>query len=87
MQKALREDDELVVLFPAGGEMIRVLEIFLPTKALVILSGLDAQRNTTRVVSPVDAVQLVCKVVKVAPSAKPTRRTSSSPNQNRNRRR
>lgn len=73
MQKALKEDDELVVLFPAGNEMVRVFEIFLPTRTVAVLAGLDAQRNTTRVVSPVEALQLICKIVKIAPPGKPTR--------------
>jgi hypothetical protein len=73
MQKALREEDELVVLFPAGNEMIRVFEIYTPTKAVAVLSGLDPQKNRTRVVTPVHALQLVCKVFRVAPGAKPTR--------------
>lgn len=70
MQKALKEEDDLVVLFAAGPEMIRVFEIFMPSKTVVILSGIDPQRNTTRVVSPVHSLQLVCKIVKLQPGAK-----------------
>jgi hypothetical protein len=73
MQKALREDDELVVLYPAGNEMVRIFEIFLPSKSVLVLSGVDPQKNTTRIIAPVEAVQLVCKIGKVTPPGKPAR--------------
>jgi hypothetical protein len=73
MQKALREDDELVVLFHAGSETVRVLEFFVPQWNVVVLSGIDAERNITRVVSHIESVQLICKVMKVQPPAKPVR--------------
>src|SRR6476469_8484853 len=73
MQKALKEDEELVVTFQSGGERIRVMEIFTPSRYLAVLSGQDADRNVTRVISPVDAVQLVCKVMKAPAGAKPVR--------------
>ena len=49
------------------------MEIFLPSPKVAVLSGHDAERNLTRVISPVDALQLVVKVMKVAPGAKPQR--------------
>ena len=73
MQKALKEDQELVVLFNAGAESVRVLEIFVPSPQVFVLSGIDAQKNTTRVISPVASTQLVCKVAKVQPPARPAR--------------
>jgi hypothetical protein len=73
MQKALKEDEELVVTLHTGGERLRVMEIFTPSRTMAVLSGHDADRNLTRVVSAVDALQLVCKVMKVAPGAKATR--------------
>jgi hypothetical protein len=73
MQKALREDEELAVTASAAGETLRVLELFVPAAPIIVLKGLDQARNLTRVVSHVEALQLVCKVVKVAPPAKPTR--------------
>src|SRR5260370_5962516 len=71
MQKALKEDQELVVLCNACGETIRVLESFLPSWQVAVLTGVDSGKNIARVISPVESIQLVCKVVK-AP-AKPTR--------------
>jgi hypothetical protein len=73
MQKALKEDEELVVTVQAGGERLRVMEIFMPSRGIAVLSGHDGDRNLTRVVSAVDGLQLVCKVMKVAAGAKATR--------------
>jgi len=73
MQKALKEDEELVVLYANGAERIRVMEIFLPSRQIAVLTGPDADRNLARVISPVAALQLVCKVVKTPAGAKPVR--------------
>ena len=73
MQKALKEDEELVVLFHSGAEKIRVMEIFVPSWQVVVLKGLDADRSPVRVVSPAESLQLVCKVVKAPPGVKPAR--------------
>jgi hypothetical protein len=71
MQKALKEDQELLVLFTAGGETVRVLELFLPSPQVAVLTGVDKDKNMARAISPVESLQLVCKVVKAA--AKPVR--------------
>jgi len=73
MQKALKEDEELVVWFANSVEKLRVMEIFLPSPRVAVLSGHDAERNLTRVISPVDALQLVAKVMKVPSGAKAVR--------------
>jgi hypothetical protein len=75
MQRALKEDEELVVLWQAGGEVLRVLEFFLPSwQVAVALTGTDNDsKSLTRVVSPVESLQLVCRVVKVPPPGKPNR--------------
>ncbi len=73
MQKALKEDEELIVLVNTGVETVRVLEFFVPSWQVLILTGIDTDRNLTRIVTPVEAVQLVSKVMKVQPPAKPTR--------------
>ena len=73
MQKALKEDEELVVLFQSGAEKIRVLEIFVPSWQVAVLKGLDADRNPARIVSPAELLQLVCRVVKAPPGVKPAR--------------
>jgi hypothetical protein len=73
MQKALKEDEELVVLFHSGAEKIRVMEIYVPSWPVAVLKGLDADRNSARVVSPAERLQLVCKVAKTPPGVKPVR--------------
>jgi hypothetical protein len=73
MQKALKDDEELVVWFSNALETLRVMEIFLPSPKLAVLSGHDAEHNLTRVISPVDALQLVAKVKKVPAGSKAVR--------------
>jgi hypothetical protein len=73
MQKALKADEELLVLFESGTETIRVMEIFVPSWQVAVLNGLDADRNPARVISPAERLQLICKVVKAPPGAKPAR--------------
>jgi hypothetical protein len=73
MQKALKEDEELLVLFHAGAETIRVLEFFFPSWQVAVLTGVDHAKSTTRVISAVESLQLICKVTKAAPGAAPAR--------------
>jgi hypothetical protein len=73
MQKACREDEELVVLFRSGPETVRVLEFIVPSWKVLVLAGMDEAKHTTRVVSTPESVQLVCKVMKVQPPGKPAR--------------
>jgi hypothetical protein len=79
MQRPLKEDQELVVLFQAGGETLRVLEIFVPNLQVFVLAGVDAEQNVTRVIVPVETAQLVCKIKKVPEDAKPVRVNVLSP--------
>src|SRR5437868_13627177 len=64
MQKAMKEDEELVVLFHHGLETMRVLEIYVPSWNVAVLTGIDSERNLTRVISPAESLQLICKVMK-----------------------
>lgn len=73
MQRPLKEDQELAVLFRAGDEMLRVTEIFVPNTEVLVFAGVDSQGNITRVISPVGAAQVVCRILKVAPGATPSR--------------
>jgi hypothetical protein len=73
MQKAVKEDEELLVLLHNGLETMRVLEIYVPSWGVMVLTGIDAERNLTRVISPVETVQLICKVTKMAGAAKPVK--------------
>jgi hypothetical protein len=73
MQKALKSDEELAVLLYSGAEAIRVMEIYLPSPQVAVLSGVDANRAPVRVVSAVEALQLVVRAGKLAPGAKAAR--------------
>lgn len=73
MQKALKDDEELLVHVAAAGEKIRVLECFLPGQQVVVLKGLDAEKNLVRVVARLDSLQLLSRPVKVQPGARPLR--------------
>jgi hypothetical protein len=73
MQKALKDDDELIVSTSAAGETIRVTEFYLPSWTVAVLKGLDAHKNLTRVVAPIETLQLVCRVVKAAAGVKANR--------------
>jgi hypothetical protein len=73
MQRPLRDDQELAVTFRAGNEMLRVNEIFVPNGQVLVFSGLDPEGNVTRVISPVDTAQVVCKVLPVTPGSNPVR--------------
>jgi hypothetical protein len=73
MQKALKDDEELIVLFHAGGETVRVLEFFFPSWQVAVLTGIDSDKSTTRVIAAVESLQLVCKVAKASPAATPAR--------------
>jgi hypothetical protein len=72
MQKALKEDEELALHFQNGADAFRVLEIFLPTPRVAVISGAD-QSGFARVIAPVETLRLVARVQKVKPGAKPHR--------------
>jgi len=73
MQKALKEDEELILHFQSGADRIRVMEIFLPSPGVAVLSGVDQDRVFARAISAVGALKLVARVQKMAPGAKPAR--------------
>jgi hypothetical protein len=73
MQNALKEDQELVVLCTAGLETLRILEFFSPSPKVLVLTGLDTERTITRVICPVESLQLVCKPMPVQTGAKAAR--------------
>jgi len=81
MQKALKEDEELVVYLGSGTERIRVMEIFAPSRQVVVLTGTDADRGHTRVIAAVESLQLISKVVKLQPGTKAARIALITPKQ------
>lgn len=73
MQKTLKDDEELVIYLQSGAEKIRVMEIFLPSPQVAVLTGIDANRVMTRVISTVTALQLVVRTGKVQAGSKAVR--------------
>ena len=73
MQTALKENEELVVLYHNGLETLRVMDFSIPSKQVMVLAGLDAEKNIMRVVASADSLQLTCKVMRLQPPAKPAR--------------
>jgi hypothetical protein len=73
MQRPLGENQELAVTFRAGDEMLRVTEILVPNAQLLIFVGADAEGNVTRVISPAETAQVICKVKPVTAGMKPVR--------------
>jgi hypothetical protein len=81
MQNGLKDDQELVVLCTIGLETLRVLEIFAPSPRVLVLTGIDSDRATTRVISPVESLQLVCKWMPAQAGVKPARIRLVTPKQ------
>ena len=73
MQKALKEDEELIIHLQNGDDKIRVMEIFLPSPQVAVLTGIDGNRVMTRVVSAVSALQLLVRTGKAQAGAKAVR--------------
>ena len=73
MQKALKDDEELVVLVHTGVGVVRVLEFFVPSPHVVVVTGSDPERNTVRVVMPAHTLQLVCRAARAQPPARAVR--------------
>jgi hypothetical protein len=73
MQNALKDDQELVVLCSTGLETLRILEIFVPAWRVAVLTGIDTEKTVTRIISPIESLQLVCKPMSVEPESKPVR--------------
>jgi hypothetical protein len=72
MQKALKEDEELALYFQNGSDTVRVLEIFLPSPRVAVLTFADSG-GFARVIAPVETLRLVARVQKAKPGAKPHR--------------
>jgi len=69
MQKACKEDQDLIAFCQAGGESIRIVEVYVPTPQLLVITGFDPRNNLTRVISPATSTEVVCKIVKLQPGA------------------
>lgn len=63
MQKALKDDQELMVICQTGIEPLRIVEIYLPSWKIAVLTGIDQEKTVSRFISPVDSLQLLCRAV------------------------
>lgn len=80
MQKSLREDQELRVEFYTGTETIHVLEIFVPTPQVFVLSGTDSSReHAVRVVTPAASATFTTRIAKVDGGKTPLRLSILTP--------
>jgi len=80
MQKSLRDDQELRVEFYTGTETIHVLEIFVPTPQVFVLSGTDSSReHAVRVVTPAAAATFTTRIAKVEGGKTPLRLSILTP--------
>jgi hypothetical protein len=73
MQRPLAQDQELLVTLRAGDETLRVTEIYVPNMNVLVFAGTDGAGNVTRLISPVNAAQVLCKIVGVSSGANPVR--------------
>ena len=73
MQNPLKDDLELVVLCNTGVEVLRIREIFMPSWKLAVLIGTDSADIVTRVIIPVESLNLTCKPMPVQTPGKPVR--------------
>ena len=73
MQNACKDDQELVIMLSAGADLVRVLEVFAPSWKVLVLTGIDDQKQITRVVCPAETLQLVCKQMAAPEGSKPAR--------------
>ena len=80
MQRALKPDEELVLLCNTGAETIRIFEVFLPSPQVFVLTGADGGKNVTRIIWNADSLQLVCKVMKALDPTRPVRIGFVTPN-------
>ena len=69
MQKGLKDDQELVVTLRAGGEVLRVREIYVRSPQVAVVTGTTGEKALTRVICPFESMVLVCKPTAVTPGA------------------
>ena len=65
LQANLAQDEELLVYYSNGVESVRMLHLYMSSTNVAVISGVDAEGNQARVVAHFQALQFVCKVVKV----------------------
>jgi Mrp family chromosome partitioning ATPase len=72
-QRNLQPDEQLLVYYTNGVEMIRVGHVYMSLTNVAVISGSDQEGKATQVVAHLHALQLVCKVVKADENKKKTK--------------
>jgi hypothetical protein len=70
LAKILKEDEDLAVYASAGADRLRVFDIETASATLVVLHGIDAEGARTSALVHPDALNFLCKVVKLKPGTK-----------------
>ena len=70
LQKHLRPGEELFVYVHTGFEIIRVLNMAMPDWHMVVLTGLDVDDNPAQLITNIQQVRFVCKIMRVSPEHK-----------------
>jgi hypothetical protein len=65
LQAKLKPNEELLVYYTNGVEMIRVGHVSMSSTNVAVVDGVDSDENAVRVVAHFHALQFVCKVLKV----------------------
>jgi hypothetical protein len=65
LEANLKPNEELLVYYTNGVEMIRVGHVSMSSTNVAVVDGADSDGNAVRVVAHCHALQFVCKVLKV----------------------
>lgn len=68
--KRLKEDEDLAVYCCIGADKMRVFDLEIASATLVVVHGLDPEGILTSALLHPDALNFLCKVVKLKPGAK-----------------
>ena len=68
--KHLKEDEDLAVYCGAGPDRMRVFDIEIASATLVVVHGIDPEGGRTIAMMHPDALNFLCKVIKLKPGVK-----------------
>jgi hypothetical protein len=70
LSKRLKEDEDLAVYCSIGADRMRVFDIEVASATLVVVHGIDAEGGFTSALAHPDALNFVCKAIKLKPGGK-----------------
>jgi hypothetical protein len=70
LTKILKEDEDLAVYATLGPDRMRVFDVETASATLIVLHGIDAEGSRTSALVHPDALNFLCKVVKLKPGMK-----------------